>query len=367
MTGSPLLAAGSWITADAAWVATAEGLIWLTTDGGQSWVGPRPIGNPLDKLRRVAFIDANNGYAVWTTEPADSVEIWVDRTDDGGVTWTSVKAGALESSADAMNNATVHFSDALHGVVLAASYDPGRSPSGNGGSGLLPRTCSGWLTNDGGATWTPLAGAPCSDRDVWASPTVGMLINLAGGGPNVSTTLDGGRTWQRGALPEVTASDTPFDVTFTVALDGRARLAYWVLSADAAGPPPVRILVAQTPDGGVTWEKAYEFDAPIGLEANTVTTLTPDHWIGTGLARVKTASNPDVPVFETGDAGRTWTETGTLGAIDGSTFGWSDRLHGMARGQDDSGCDLPSGIPCHIDGFFLTNDGGRTWHQVPFN
>lgn len=368
ITGSTLFVTGQWLTADSAWVAMEDGLIWLTTDGGQSWAGPRPIGNPIGELRGgPVFMDANTGYAVWTTQPADRVEIRVDRTDDGGVTWRSVQAGVLESSPDAMDSATVHFSDALHGMVLAASYVPGPVPSGHAGAGLTPRTCSGWQTDDGGVTWADLPSAPCSNHDVWASPTVGMLMPASDGGAEVSLTVDGGRTWRRGRLPEVTAADAPFDVTFTVAPDGQPRLAYWINEAGAGGASPARIIVAQSPDGGATWEKAYEFEPPMALTVDTLTALTPDHWIGTGWSRRKTASNPDVPVFETGDAGRSWTETGTLGSIDGSTFGWSDRLHGMAMGQDDSGCELPSGTPCHVDGFFLTNDGGRTWHGVPFN
>jgi len=366
--GSTKFVTGRWLTADSAWVATEDGLIWLTTDGGQSWAGPRPIGNPLAELRGgPVFLDAATGYAVWTTQPADTVEVWIDRTDDGGVTWGSVQAGTLASSSDGMDSATVHFSDARHGIALAASYAAGPVPSGHAGSGLTPRTCSGWRTDDGGATWAALPGAPCSNHDVWASPTVGILMPASDGGAEVSLTVDGGRTWKTGSLPEVTAADAPFDVTFTVAPDGQPRLAYWINTAGAGGASPARIIVAQSPDGGDTWQKVHEFEPPMALLVDTVTALTPDHWIGTGWARLKTASNPDVPVFETGDAGRTWTETGTLGAIDGSTFGWADRLHGMATGLDDSGCELPSGTPCHVDGFFLTNDGGRTWRGVPFN
>ncbi len=367
MTGSTMIIAGQWLGADSAWVAM-EGAIWVTTDGAQTWSGPRPLPRSFSELRGgPVFMDADTGYAVWTTQPADSVEIWVDRTNDGGVTWTSVQAGALESSSDEMNSTTVHFSDALHGIALAASYVPGPVPSGHAGSGLTPRTCSGWQTDDGGATWTDLPGAPCSDHAVWASPTVGILMPAADGGADVSVTVDGGRTWTTGSLPEVSSADAPFDVTFTVAPDGQPRLAYWINTAEAGGASPARILVAQSPDGGATWEKAYDFEPPMALETDYVTALTPDHWIGTGRARIKTTTNPDVPVFETGDAGRTWTETGTMGAIDGSTFGWSDRLHGMATGQHNSGCELPSGRPCHVYGFFLTNDGGKTWHQVPFN
>ena len=84
-----------------------------------------------------------------------------------------------------------------------------------------------------------------------------------------------------------------------------------------------------------------------------------------GRFRVRAGTLPR-PILETADGGRTWLPVGTLGTIDGAVSGWSDRLHGMASGQDDSGCSLPSGTPCPSSGWFLTNDGGQTWHGVPF-
>jgi hypothetical protein len=362
-----LIVAGAWISDEAAWLVDANSGLWLTTDGGRAWSGPRPLPHPIDVLRGgPTFLDGATGYAVWTAQDEDTVEVWVDRTEDGGVTWTSVKAGALESSSDEMNSATVHFSDEGHGIVLAASYVAGEVPEGHAGSGLQPVTCSGWSTDDSGTTWTVLPDAPCSNHDTWASAQVGILMPASDGGAEVSVTMDGGRTWRTGTLPEVTARDAPFEVTFTVAANGSPRLAYWVFRADGGGPQAARIIVAESPDGGTTWTMAYEFAPPEGLDLALVSALGPDHWIGTGAGLPTTQGGPAVPVYETGDAGRSWSQTGTMGSIDGRTFGWSDRLHGMATGQDDSGCELPSGRPCHDDGWFLTNDGGRTWHGVPF-
>ena len=363
------LATGAWISANAAWVANAESLLWLTTDGGQTWAGPRPLPHPLDELRGgPTFIDASTAYAIWTTAPGATVEVSVDVTGDGGATWSSRVVGSLPSSADQKVSATAHFSDRVHGVALATSYLVTTAPPDHAGAGLIPASeCRGWSTDDGGAAWRPLEFAACSDHDVWASPLVGVLMPEADGGASVATTVDGGRSWRVGMLPDVTSQDVPWSVTFTLAPDGSPRLAYWVrTAADAASP--ARIIVAESADNGLTWEKAYEFEPPADLALDSVSALSPDHWIGTGLtARFSSSpSLPDVPVFETGDAGRTWHETGTMGSIDGRAFGWADRLHAMATGQDDSGCELQSGTPCHADGFFLTNDGGKTWHGVPF-
>lgn len=352
--------AGAWLSPDAAWLVDEQSRLRLTTDGGQTWSEPRRLPRPLDELRGgPTFIDASTGYAVWTPQDVDPVAVWVYRTDDGGRTWSSSEAGTLPSQAGDSVSATVHFSDTKHGLALAGSYRPVPVPSAHAGSGLQAQACGGWTTADGGVTWAALPGAPCSDHDEWASSSAGILMPAADGGPDVSLTLDGGATWRTGALPGVGAGDAPFETVFTLASDGSARLAYRVSRGADGSTIAAQVIVVESRDGGATWLPAYEFEPPTGFAADTVRALGADHWIATGFAQ-------PVPIFETGDGGRTWSNVGSLGSINGQSLSWLDRLHGMATGQDNSGCGLPSGTPCHADGFFLTNDGGQTWHGVPF-
>lgn len=360
------IVAGAWLSPDAAWVVDGQGQLRLTTDGGQTWSEPRPLPRPLDELRGgPSFTDASTGYAVWVQQDGDPLTVWVYLTHDGGRTWSSSGVGTLPSQAGDSVSATVHFSDSEHGIVLAGGYRAEPVPSGHAGAGLQPQACGAWTTNDGGVTWATLPNAPCSDHDEWATPSVGILMPAANGGPEVPLTLDGGLTWRAGALPDVETGDAPFDVVFTLASDGSPRLAYWVSRGTLGAVTGTPIIVAESHDGGATWQKAYAFEPPAGFAADTVTALGPDHWIATGFATQGSDVLP-VPVFETADGGRTWSRVGTLGSVNGQALGWYDRLHAMATGQDNSGCALPSGTPCHADGFFLTNDGGRSWHGVPF-
>jgi hypothetical protein len=358
--------AGAWLTPDAAWLVDAQNRLRVTTDGGQTWSEPRPLPRPVDELRGgPTFIDASIGYAVWTPQDVDPVPVWVYRTDDGGRRWSSSQVGTLPSPAGDSVSATVHFTDGAHGLALAGSYHAGPVPSGHAGSGLLAQACGAWMTADAGVTWAVLPGAPCSDHDEWAATSAGIVMPAADGGPDVSLTLDGGATWRTGALPGVGADDAPFETVFTLTPDGSARLAYRVLRGAAGSAIAAQVISAESRDAGATWQQAYELEPPAGLSPDTVRALGADHWIATGFA---TSGSPAqaVPIFETGDGGRTWSIVGSLGTVSGQSLGWLDRLHGMASGQDNSGCALPSGTPCHADGFFLTNDGGRTWHGVPF-
>ena len=360
------IVAGAWVSPTVAWLVDDQNGLRMTTDGGQSWSNPRPLPRPQDELRGgPTFMDDSTGFAVWAPQGGNPVAVWVYLTHDGGRTWSSTHVGTLASQAGDSNSLTAHFSDPEHGVVLAGDYRAGPVPSGHAGAGLQAAACAGWSTSDGGATWIAIPGAPCSDHDDWASPLVGILMPVSDGGPTVSLTLDGGLTWRSGTLPGVGVDDAPIYVVFTIAPDGSPRLAYWVDRRNGEPATHGAVTVVESHDGGTSWEEAYEFEPPSALSLDTVTALGSDHWVATGAASQSTAA-PPVPILETADGGRTWVRVGTLGSIDGQSLGWYDRLHGTASGQDNSGCSLPSGTPCHASGFFLTNDGGQTWHGVPF-
>ena len=350
---------GAWVSPTVAWLVDGQNRLRMTTDGGLTWSAPRPL--PQDDLRGdPTFLDASFGFAMWARPGTDPVEVVLYATHDGGRTWASTTVGTLPT--DDTNSLSAHFVDAFRGIVVAGSYHQGPVPSGSFGRGLTQAASAGWSTDDGGRTWASLPDAPCSNDDVWASAEVGLIFPVVDGGPRVSVTTDGGRTWRQGALPGVADSAFPAPAVFIVTDDGVPRLGYYVTkNTDRAGDPRT-LIVAETRDGGATWQEAYETPTA-GLSA--VTAFGPGHWLTSGASAFGPGTLPR-PILETADGGRTWLPVGTLGTIDGAVSGWSDRLHGMASGQDDSGCSLPSGTPCHSSGWFLTNDGGQTWHGVPF-
>jgi len=67
-------------------------------------------------------------------------------------------------------------------------------------------------------------------------------------------------------------------------------------------------------------------------------------------------------LYESWDAGRTWTMV-SHAAIEPASMHWFDRLHGTIQGVPI----VCNGSACGGDGtVVLTNDGGQSWHQVPF-
>ena len=269
---------GAWVSPTVAWLVDDQNRLRMTTDGGLTWSAPRPL--PQDDLRGdPRFLDASFGFAMWARPGTDPVEVVLYATHDGGRTWASTTVGTLPT--DDTNSLSAHFVDALRGIVVAGSYHQGPVPSGSFGRGLTQAASAGWSTDDGGRTWASLPDAPCSNDDVWASAEVGLIFPVVDGGPRVSVTTDGGRTWRQGALPGVADSAFPAPAVFIVTDDGVPRLGYYVTkNTDRAGDPRT-LIVAETRDGGATWQEAYETPTA-GLSA--VTAFGPGHWLTSGAS-----------------------------------------------------------------------------------
>ena len=362
--------AGAWVSATVAWLVDDQSRLRMTTDGGLTWSGPRPLPQRQDELRAgPTFLDSSVGYAAWAPADTFPMDVTLYRTVDGGRTWSAATVGTLSTRQGHMRSLTAHFSDTTHGVVVAGDYITEPISSGHAGAGVRVLACAGWSTADGGRVWAPIVGAPCS-ADVWASSEIGLELPLADGGTDVALTFDGGLTWETGVLPGIGVDDASFPVLFTVTADGAPRLAYYVVHGSDPARTVKPIIVAESHDRGASWQEAYVAQVPGAASGDfvvrdAVVAIGPDHWLANGVSAGGT-DTPHVPILETTDGGRTWTAVGTLGSIDGSVRTWFDRLHGMASGQDDSGCALPSGTPCHSISWFLTKDGGQTWHGVPF-
>jgi photosystem II stability/assembly factor-like uncharacterized protein len=351
---------GAWVSPTVAWLVDGVHALRMTEDGGQTWSGPRQLN--ADLRGNPTFLDASFGYTMWAQSNTNPVRAVLVLTRDGGRTWSFVPVGSLPATRSDTNSLTAHFADQTHGIVLGGLYVQDPIPSGQYRNGLRQVACAGWSTDDSGRTWAELPNAPCLNHDLWASREVGIVYASADGGPNVSTSLDAGRTWHRGTLPGVGTDEYAWPVVFTVAPDGNPRLGYYDVTASNSASTARTLIVTETKDGGVTWTEMYRAEVP---NLGPVTAIGPDLWLSSAGGTPGSQPMPR-PILETADGGSTWAPVGSLGTIDGSASSWLDRLHGMASGQDDSGCGLPAASPCHVDGWFLTNDGGVTWHGVPF-
>ena len=139
---------------------TGTGRIGATADGGQSWT---PQGRfSFDGWQSVDFIDSEHGWVAGGDR--------IDRTDDGGASWTQVTVAGASLRA-------VSFVDALHGWAC----------------GSLGRLL---VTTDGGETWDEQASGTSADLNDLKFVDVGHGWAVGASG-SIIATADGGLTWSR--------------------------------------------------------------------------------------------------------------------------------------------------------------------------
>jgi photosystem II stability/assembly factor-like uncharacterized protein len=260
------------------WLVTDRGAVLRTTDGGAAW-------DVLDvsklRLKAVAATDALHAWVVGAVgaslgDPGTAV---VQRTSDGGKTWTRSRFG------DAML-ADVAFSDARSGVLVA-----------------LDRV---WTTRDGGRTWK-------LRRQLGMTVLTSAFAGVAGhawvagwgtqdGAPFVLASEDGGATWRRlgidvpapspGSLQAGQVVATGEGTRSAGASPGRTSL--WLTSA--AG-------VLASTDAGETWAlQQVPAGKPVALAA-----ADGQHLL---------ATTDGQPVLATSDGGATWYAFGRDGFLE---------------------------------------------------
>lgn len=151
-----------------AWFGTGgagRARVFRSDDGGRNWTvanTPIPAATPSSGIFSLAFADALHGVAVGGDYRKAHGPAAIARTDDGGVTWTSV----------AVNPAFDRF-------LSAVAVVPGTSPPIFVAAGT---EISGW-SSDGGATWTAGEGgwnsiAFTGAADGWAVGPAGRVVRF---------------------------------------------------------------------------------------------------------------------------------------------------------------------------------------------
>ncbi len=220
------------------WLVGGED-VYRSTDGGKTWT---KIGSA--KFPRypysITFLNATTGWIVSNTVDGNSLQTYLFVTRDGGDTWQQEKLPLpLQLITDAPNltaespkllsaqeavlpvrysttkDAGVFFWLTDNGGATWTPTTPVSLPGDFSGSAMMPnyRASSfadishGWVTDghalyvtsDGGRWWTkrlpsPRFEDPMGELD-FISPRVGWAIGLPLDKPFLSKTLDGGRTW----------------------------------------------------------------------------------------------------------------------------------------------------------------------------
>ena len=223
------------------YIGGAEGGVWKTTDGGNTW-------NPLtDNMPSLA-----SGSIV--IDPANHQTIYAGTGEDNFSGDSYYGAGILKST-DGGNTWTNILGPFLHDYVGAIAIQPGNS------SVLLCASRIGiWRSTDGGATW--LLRLPGTGTGVLFDPTNGSsayaTVGFSASGSNgVYHSTDGGVTWtlsngtKTNGLPAGTAMGR---IALAMAPSNSAVL-YAQVEDLATATSGDLLGIWKTIDGGTTWNK----------------------------------------------------------------------------------------------------------------
>ena len=354
--------------------AKDEGLR-VSLDGGVTWSEARPVPYQAG-FYQGDFVDASHGWALNITEGA-AADVSVYRTSDSGRTWEPAPVGSVALVSNEHADATVHFLDTSHGQVTVRLYD-----FDNGAE-----RCQMSTSDDGGATWSGLDATPCTHAFqplVWIGNAVSYTVTGEGASDTsvgidsltARVTLDGGRTWKAAPL-EIGPSEVGAEALTLVTAADRVRLFVEMTPKNGADWPP-RAVAYDSTDNGSTWSQAYSVRLPDHV--HVVSPLSFDHWIA--HMDDSSTSGTGGRLVETLDGGRTWNAMPGLGFSNVTNMRWWDGQRGVLEVYEPAPCQTGGSaaarsgdpqsqhtIPDNCAGrtsVFVTNDGGRTWHQVPF-
>jgi photosystem II stability/assembly factor-like uncharacterized protein len=345
-----------WIHGLAAFIVVEDRELHITTDGGITWSEARQLPAPTDL--GLGFTDAMHGWTAWTVEDASGTRIVEYRTADGGRTWQASDVASVTAEPGTSLNVSSQIIDSEHALVRV-----GRVVDSPQGQQPTYRDCRLYESSDGGVTWSAGSAVTCGgfSAQVWADELTGVA--MAGPGDTLAT-LDAGRSWRPAKLP------IPSGISFAPRVlrrdeSGRLRLAGSFSYTSGSGPAGLPLVIYESVDGGASWAEAYRTTPPDGSIIQDIWGFSFDKWLA--LEDVPVAARPfqQTRLIETRNGGRTWTVIPSVGFTSSAHMSWTDESHGMLQGTF-MDCSDPS-KSCGATGtVFITNDGGRTWHQVPF-
>lgn len=269
--------------------AASNGVIFATTDGGNSWQQQTIVGWNHGLIFGIHMLDAQTGWAAGELRG-------VYQTQNGGAGGWQSKTMVVSPNPPEPWLTDVYFTDKNTGWVVGIM-------SNNGNTGEI------YKTRDGGQTWErQISGVKSNDGGyLWDIQMVDSLTGWAVGdyGSIVATT-DGGTNWQLQSSGTVRAFR---DLFFLDKQQG------WVVGDGG--------IILHTADGGISWQPQ-----PSGVSGTLRSVFFVDNQ--TGWA----AGNQGV-ILNTADGGASWQKvnSGTGEDLYGLSFtgaqtGWAVGWHG---------------------------------------
>jgi photosystem II stability/assembly factor-like uncharacterized protein len=175
--------AGMWQRQEAPWengsFIGAEGGLYRSTDGGDSWTKLTGHGLPDDVLQVQVAIAPSDSKRVYAEIGRVHGAVELFRTDDGGENWVHAPVD------DTRPEARIGGGD-----VPVPKVDP-KDPNT-----VYVATVVTWKSTDAGKTWTGLKGSPGGDdyQNAWINPNNTDIIALASD-QGVIVSQNAGKTW----------------------------------------------------------------------------------------------------------------------------------------------------------------------------
>jgi photosystem II stability/assembly factor-like uncharacterized protein len=273
--------------------------VFATDDGGRTWTESAPVKG-VGYVSALSFTDPSHGWLLWNEGAAMGRNpVRVYRTTDGGAHWS------LTAQSPTFNST----STSTAGIPLACDKTGIAFPSAS--AGWLTSVCAVGLADellvsrDGGDTWSqqslPLAAGSCDETACeltgpeFTDGTEFLTLGRYPGAPALLVSRDLGQTWQSVPLPA--GSGVYPQIRFFGTRRG-------VLVAGGSQASLGDVFYT-TSDGGQTWT-AVPQGVHFTQNGAAIDFVSP----GTGFAWILGGDAPgsSAPaMYETTDAGRTWT------------------------------------------------------------
>lgn len=158
------------------WFTTSEGKIVATDDGGKSWVEQYFDSVKTNFMNYIEMFDLNNGIAMGDATDYEINSAVFLKTIDGGNNWVSINTSNIGGLSGDMWRRIDYLSK-----EIGYFYE----------SGVYPNPQELYKTIDGGITWFPTNFESACSILKFFNESLGLTY-----ANNISRTLDGGITWE---------------------------------------------------------------------------------------------------------------------------------------------------------------------------
>ncbi len=308
-----------------------------------------PIGN----VSAVDFLTGQQGFATVALGGYNSQNALLSTTN-GGTSWT------VRDLPQGLRAIALHFTDALHGYVLAQKF------------GTAPAAATPPLailsTQNGGQTWTVVYSetGPQAIQNLTVTLRVGFQFFGAQGyayvGDKILYTADG-KTWTALTLPSGVA---PAHMDFLSPTTGFvAGQACPTPPQPGSNVPGCTAVLLETTDGGQTWSTAFTApQTPWSYSEAVSFASAQDGWF-----YVKDSLSWASYLYETTDGGKTWTLEQPVSSALSQRFLEGRTVPGPVTFATPAVGWLPTnaGAAPYTSGLLITRDGGKTWTTIGVN